>query len=899
MPVKLLKNVLSPILRVKKDEWPQALLSFMYFFLVITALYIIKPVRDSLFIGQHGAKELPFVKILIPVVLVVLVWLMVGLVRYLRKNVYLSSCVAFSVIVLLIFWWQAAQPRFWIAYTFYVWVGIYSVLNVTLFWTAANDIFDVREAKRLFGFVGSGGILGGIVGSCITAQLATVVGTRSLLLIAAFLLLFCIPIINVLWAIKGPSAATAEVENPVFRMEEIHRGLGDFFRALFEVFRNRYLFIVLILISFAKIASSIIDYQFKNIVDVMDQDKLTASFGMFYLYANVVSLMIQFFFTSMILRKVGVVAALFLLPIGVALGSLGILIHPGLWIGLGTWIYDKGMNYSLNQTTKEVLYLPVDRETRYRVKPVIDMVGYRAADTIGNILIIAFTGAGEFGIRKLSLITLAICGMWVLVVIIMKGDYRNRLRTYLAKGPVVQRGNLISRSMVLLFGSLLDGMGKHHREERLFLIRNLNVSRNIENAENLKWKIQQTKPGEAVSISKILEEERRSKHYDQEIQDLLEKGTVEEAGERVLCVTQYRTRSAQRIASLMQKSSFASIRLAGTITESAFFTSADYLREHIARLVEESKKEQEKELEYMLEAARKHAPSESEASAFVAVMRSQKKEDVEANAPWLRKGGWVVNALVECINEQRLGAELRYGLPAMLTIMPVSEAVETLQELLSHRNTTVRFHALKSLNKLKVANKELAFNQTLLEYEIAQTTERWHHAFKIKMAFRSYCRKRGEAEQTDDLFIEAQDHRMDDLEERIFRLLGLFCGCEESFQIYNALQQTDAQLQANAMELLDEILPPRLKTSLLDILDEDVSEFSGKLTLDEKEVDAYLRKILMDGTRWNGLSAMTLITRFELDGFDEEIKKLTEARDPLIRNVAKAFVEEFILADVR
>lgn len=463
----------------------------------------------------------------------------------------------------------------------------------------------------------------------------------------------------------------------------------------------------------------------------------------------------------------------------------------------------------------------------------------------------------------------------------------------------MQKGNLVSRSMVLLFGSLLEAMGKHHQEEQLFLMRGLNVAKNLESAEAFKWRIQQVKTDEPVSIVKMLEEERKARQRDQEIQDILEKGTVEESGERVLYVARYRTRSAQRIASLMQKSSFSSIRLGGTIAECAYYTSVDYLRDNIGRLIEDARAEREKEREIMLDVARRRAPSEAESSAFVAVMKSQKKEDLETHAPWLRKGGWVVDCVVDCINEQRLGMEWRYGLPLMLTLMPKNEAVDVLQELLSHRNTTVRFNALKALNKMRAANGDLSLDQPLLEYEISQSVERWHHASKLKAAFHIYCLKRNVHELPDDRFLEAQENRMDDLEERIFRLFGLFCGCEESFQIYNALQQTDAQLQANAMELLDEILPPRLKKPLLDILDEDASEFNGAGTFEEKQAGAYLSKILSDGTRWNTLSAITLIVRFELDGFDEDIKKLTDARDPLIRNVAKAVVEELIYADDR
>lgn len=880
----------SPILKIKSSEWPRAALAFSYFFLVITSYYIIKPLRDSLFIGQHGAANLPKAKLLTFFVLSVLVLLMIRLLKFLRKDIYLSSCVTFSVIVLIAFWWLGGTPRLWIAYAFYVWVSIYSVLNVSLFWTSATDIFDVQEAKRLFGFVGSGGILGSAVGSYLTSRLALVMGTRNLMLLAAFMLSFCVLIINMLWSLKRAPERGTTIESEI---SPIDSRPGATWRTFSEIFKDRYLFIVLTLFTLAKMVSTIVDYQFKNLVDVLPQDQLTVFFADYNMQISIVSFVIQFFLTSLILRKFGVIAALFLLPIGVGTGSLGILAHPELWVGRVTSIYDKGMSYSLNQTTREVLYLPVNREIRYRVKPVIDMVGFRLADAIANALILFLTRRLTLDIRQLSSVSLSFVGIWLFAIIIMRGDYRTRLRTYLARGSVVEKGNLVSRSMVRLFGSLLEAIGKVHQKDQWFLMRSINLARDPAFAERARQAFGES-TANGSTVNGLLEHERRARSFDDEMQDLMEKGQVEKAAVEMACIMRFRTRWAKKFADEMKRSPYASLRLAGILASAAYGDGADRagIQDVLDRALQDVRRETEEENEAVREVARRHAPSEDLAGRFLDLVRSKTKEEIERHASWLAGGQWVIEALKDCINDQRLGMEIRYGLPLVFSLIPTQDSAEALQKMLEHRNSTVRFRALKALNKLRAASPHIVMDQPLVEYVLSRTVGRWRSAYETMMVYQSYCLSRNMQVPHEDKFIRAHELRLDDLEERVFRLLGLICDCEESFQIYNALQQTDAQLRANALELLEHIVPLRLKTTVLSILERDRDELE-RPDLKEREAGAHIRAMLSSESRWNGLSALTVVVRFDLNGFDEEIRSLTEYKDPILRYIARVIAEEF------
>jgi len=275
MPSKFIRQIIAPVVRVRRGEWSKTLLMFVYFFLTITSYYILKPVRDSLFLDEYGAKNLPYVWLITIVILTGVVSVYVKFVDYLQKNILLSSTVIFFVANLVGFWWLSHYDFRWIAGVFFIWVSIFSVMMVTQFWLYANDLFNPREAKRLYGLVGSGGILGGITGGIITNNLATVVGTRNLLLVAASILLFCALIINIIWVVEKPQ----ELDKVAGGLQEKPRGRT--LEILQMICKKRYLLLLLGLICCTKMVSTLVEYQFKSFVEVFVEagDLRTAFFG--------------------------------------------------------------------------------------------------------------------------------------------------------------------------------------------------------------------------------------------------------------------------------------------------------------------------------------------------------------------------------------------------------------------------------------------------------------------------------------------------------------------------------------------------------------------------------------------------------------------------------------------
>ena len=237
--------------------------------------------------------------------------------------------------------------------------------------------------------------------------------------------------------------------------------------------------------SIAKIVSTLIYYQFNPFIEQMfpDQDMKTAFTGLFFGWMNIASFLIQFLFTSAILRRLGVGVALLMLPVGLLAGSVGLLAAPLCWIAAGAELFDGAMNYSLQQTSKEGLSLPIDRSVRYKIKPFIDMVVFRFGKGIAAILGILWLDVWHLPSHRLSLVTVPLIAAWIAIAVQLRRDYVRTIRQVLqahavrrrgrktAASPLPQQKLLLASELCTINGalpesakSLLDSLTQHEQQ---------------------------------------------------------------------------------------------------------------------------------------------------------------------------------------------------------------------------------------------------------------------------------------------------------------------------------------------------------------------------------------------------------------------------------------------------
>jgi len=390
-----------------------------YFFLTIALVYILKPIRNSLFLEEMGAENLRYAYIAEGLFLVVVVAIYIQLTRMIPKKVFFPAILGFFAANLGIFWLLMKWNVPYTSAFFYVWVDSFTITITTQFWLLANAIFSTEQAKRLFGVIISWGSLGGIAGGFLTSHAVRFMKTEDLLLVTAVFVGFCVALTIATEAMEFKNsyddftAGHADPEAP---------DSGD---SVFKIFGTHPYFVYLtLLVILAKIVSTIVDNQFTAAVDmaIVGKEAKTAFFGSFMGWLNLVSFGMQLFATGPILRRFGI-NALWILPFGVVLFCMGGWMYPLFSVFLAFRIFDGSVNYSIQQASKEMLFLPIPGALRPRVKPVIDMLGFRMAKAFAGIYITGASALFRVENQNVGKLVLGLIPIWILVLIGIKREY--------------------------------------------------------------------------------------------------------------------------------------------------------------------------------------------------------------------------------------------------------------------------------------------------------------------------------------------------------------------------------------------------------------------------------------------------------------------------------------------
>ncbi len=390
---------------------------FINFFLIILALYQLKPASRSLFIESLGAEKLPYIWIATAVTMGAFITYYHRMVaRNNRIHVVLGTCLSISVL-LVVFRLLLNHSSPLIAACFFVFVDILAVVLVEQFWSLTNSIYTTGEGKSWYGVVGTGGLVGGVAGGWAAAMLIkhTPLQTPDLLITAAMIIML---IFGLTW-VMGRIGLYCEVEHLV-AVEPISGG--------WRILRHsRYLLLIAAILMLAQLASPLVEYQFLNTVQASypEREARTAFLSLFFSVLGGVSIAINLGITPLVHRALGPIAGLLLQPLMIWIFSCWFFFQPTLFFSAATKIGDRALSYSINRASKELLYVPVDSVLIYQAKAWIDMFGYRLFKVSGSILILLFTQWLPFtvSVPQLSWFTVSICVIWLILVCLVRQDY--------------------------------------------------------------------------------------------------------------------------------------------------------------------------------------------------------------------------------------------------------------------------------------------------------------------------------------------------------------------------------------------------------------------------------------------------------------------------------------------
>lgn len=404
---------LRRLIEVHPGEGRAVFWAFVYFFALLSSYYILRPIRDEMGVTA-GIERMQwlFTGTFIAMLLVVPAFGWITS-RYRRRR-FLPYVYGFFIATLLLFYllFESALPARQVAPAFFIWLSVFNLFVVSVFWSFMNDLFDNAQARRLFGLIAAGGTAGAIVGPAATALLVRHLGTGQMLLISAALLgvaLACIARL-IAWHRAAP-AAGARV-GPGGDPQEAALG-GGILDGISLIARSRYLLGICLLILLYATLSTFLYFQQAQIVrDAFDDPATrTAVFAAMDLAVNALTLAAQLFVTGRLVRWLGLGRTLALVPLSLAIGFALLGFFPLLPVLVAVQVLRRAGNYAIMRPAREMLFVVLTREEKYKAKNVIDTVVYRGGDALSAWLYAGMRGLG-LGLSTIAWLAVPLALLW-------------------------------------------------------------------------------------------------------------------------------------------------------------------------------------------------------------------------------------------------------------------------------------------------------------------------------------------------------------------------------------------------------------------------------------------------------------------------------------------------------
>lgn len=420
-------RLLSIISNVQEHEVKAVIGSFLFVVLLMSAYYILRPVRDAMASDWTDA-EVSWLWTLNFFISTAVVALYGALVARFPLRLLVPATYGIFALTFLFFYVLASisSDRTLVDKSFYVWVSVFSLFHISVFWSFMSELFNKEQAGRLFGIIAAGASVGGLIGPSIPSFFSAYLGTDNLLLLASAMLVLPIPLIFYLQTLKASDLGNDAIVTAV----PTGRIGGNPFAGFTLFLSNPYLLAIGLFILLYTGISSFVYFELKNLLSALSRSERTAVWAQMDLAVNVLSIGVGLFATGRLVGKFGMPVTIALIPVMICAGLVIVAISPFLGAVIALQVIRRAGNYAVTRPAREVLFTRVDRETRFKAKPVIDIVAYRGGDML---MAWAFTGLTQglgLGLAAVAAVGAAIAALWAMVGIYLgrwfEGDNRVR-----------------------------------------------------------------------------------------------------------------------------------------------------------------------------------------------------------------------------------------------------------------------------------------------------------------------------------------------------------------------------------------------------------------------------------------------------------------------------------------
>jgi AAA family ATP:ADP antiporter len=895
-------SALLGLVDVRPEERRNTFASFATLLVLTSGHTLLETSRDALFLTRLPAAHLPWMYLAIAV-------LALGASRlHLPANkvaIILTTMVgALLTAGLWAYGGSFHWNRPWLLYVLYIWSGLFASWVTVQIWTLLGRAHTMTQAKRLYGFIGAGAVLGGVVGAFgARAVLMMVSGSRLILVSAGFFLLSTLPLLLV----RIPDAKAKE---PTAEQSEAATGSLTTNATLLasDIFARRILVIVLT----ATIAVTLADFLFKSrVADAYHDTKVLATWlSTFYAVTNTVALVAQIVIGPWIFRTFGVQRALFFVPV-LLLGAAGGVLFSGGALLAAVMLkgLDGSLRYSVHKTSMELLLVPVPDGTRERVKPIIELVGNRGGQAIASLAILGLVAIGASNVLTIGAIIVILTVLWLANVITIRTNYLDVFRETLRSGGLSGKAeipDLDLGALELLFAGLnssydvevlasLDLLAEQHRERLIPALILYHPSRQVV----LRALDMFTHRGRTDFVSIA---DRLNKHPDRAVAAAALRARTAVAPDRTLLEERLEDTCPQvsvtALVALMAREWIDGAefdrRIKAAIEGRSWQTAVEIVRAirdlGTADVSEEPKAVAERFDEALIRIAREagtfrdepcgETPSSELAAPGgtgipeLAISNDARVRLEVASAMCARKRPGYLPVLVGMLNRHELRASARDAIAAipgavdfvdevmshrdfardvrihlprtMVLFEPAVAAKKLLGHLVTEKDGAVRFKILRALIKLRRQHPKLSLDEAPLRRAAETTLDHAEELRKWKIGLTTNSRPQSAA-SIDPL--QAAHHLLVDLvrdkeqhaTQRLFMLLELLYA-EDFEDIERGLRSKKPKTRASSLELVENIVQPPLRTRVLGLVGDDASA-----RIEAPRYEAVLREMLSRG----------------------------------------------------
>ena len=797
---------------------------FVYFSLVTFSIYVVKPAKESLFLDYLTKKRLPYAFLLTAILMGLAVSLNSRLLRRVNRPVYITSSLAFFAVSGLVFWLfiRGASPWPWTFLLLYSWGDILMVTAITQFWIFVNDLFRPREAKRKVGFLVSGGLLGGIAGSLVARFRPLHLRTESLVLAGPVLLVLCIVIVFV---VQRASPQEAKEDD---KAAELKRDKVGFAQSLAILRKSRYLLLLSGLILSAIIVSNLVDFQFKSAAEIAfpERDARTSFLATFYLAILVVSYLFTALLTSRILRNFGMRIALLILPIFLLLCSITIFFIPAA--GMIYWAVtikgvDKSLSHSLSQSVREVLYIPVPQDIKYKAKVFIDMFLNKFADGLAGLVLIGISAFIDLSardvslVRDVSLIIIVFIVVWVWFGLRVTREYVTIVKNNLhIKWRDADR--LITEKIdVDMTKAVFDTLQSRERSSVLYSMNLFDLIKREKMTPELK------------SLISIKGDELRARSMDSlldlpgesllpEIDDSLEPEELDAQVREILALDVYQELIKEKIEkATREKGGRAEVSKMEAAKVMGMMEPGIPLLKELKKLLQDESTEV---VRYAAESAGRLKKRE-----FVPLLLDHlgRPATQESAVQALRSyGDAIVGTLKDYLSDPQENIRARQSIPEILAKTGSQRAADIMTMELAKEKTELETELIEALHRMRLNSPDIRFAKSGVQTKAVSLIK------KCYLLLLQIHDVRGDRKK--EMLLRDLENTLSRTLKQVFELLGLVYPQEDIIKAYQNILVGTKKALDYSVELLDNILKRELKELLIPLIEDTTIEEKARIS---------------------------------------------------------------------